>query len=179
MVWLVLALVASPACSRNSGNAAYMTAAVAAIATKDYARAIPLLDQAKAADVHDAEPYYRLALIYLDAGDGRRALEELQHATSLNPRHISAQLKLAELLAGSDRKDVIRDAQTRLTDLLRDSPNNVDILHGLALLEWKLGNNQHAEEHLRAALKARPDSVDVNLALVNLEISRGDEAGAE
>ena len=49
----------------------------------------------------DAEPHYQLGLAYLASGNAQAGARELMQAIKLDPSHVAAQLKLAEMMVGN------------------------------------------------------------------------------
>src|SRR5258708_31208046 len=60
----------------------------------DYARAILEFENAARIPPADAEPFYRLGLAHLAAGDSTFAAACFRKSTSIDPKHLAAQLKL-------------------------------------------------------------------------------------
>ena len=145
---------------------------------KNYAVAVLHFKNAAAAQPRDAEPYYQLGLTHLAANDINTAGYYFQKATELNPKHTGAQLKLAELLSGGNKKQ-IEDAQKRVLGVLAALPDNVDALNVLSVTEWKLGKHESAEAHLEQALRKSPTHLRSSVALAQVRLVRKDVAGAE
>ena len=123
------------------------------LAQKDYARAILEFKNAAQTIPLDPEPYYQLGLVHLNMGNGKLAGEGLKRATELNPKHLAAQMKLAELMTTSDEKEALKGAETRVRLVLNASPDDPDALNTLATAEWKLGKKEDAEQHLQQVLQ--------------------------
>jgi tetratricopeptide (TPR) repeat protein len=127
----------------------------------------------------DAEPHYQLGLTYLKAGDVHAAAQELTNAIKLNPKHVAAQLMVAELMAGSANLDVVKQGQQKAQDVLAASPNNADALRTLAWTELRLDDSDDAEQHLEQALTAVPQDLKASLTLAMVKLRANDSAGAE
>src|SRR2546426_6625473 len=67
--------------------------------TKDYPRAILQFKNEGRLTPSSPEPHFQMALAYLELGNTGDAVAHLREATRLDPKHIQAQLKLAEILA--------------------------------------------------------------------------------
>jgi tetratricopeptide (TPR) repeat protein len=164
--------------SPKAKEAKYFNRAEALIATKDYARAILELRNAVSAAPDDAEPYYRLGMVFLASGDQRTAARMFQKAAELNPRHTGAQLKLAELMTVSGNK-YLDDAVTRVKGVLEASPNDPEALDTLAIAEWKLGNQDEAAQRLQEALSKSPAHLQSSITLARMKLNQNDRNGAE
>ena len=145
---------------------------------KNYAVAVLHFKNAAAAQPRDAEPNYQLGLTHLAANDINTAGAYFQKATELNPKHTGAQLKLAELLSGGNKKQ-IEDAQKRVLGVLAALPDDVDALDVLSVTELRLGKPESAETHLEQALRKSPTHLRSSVALAQVRLARKDVAGAE
>lgn len=145
---------------------------------KNYPVAVLHFKNAMTAKPTDAEPYYQLGISYLAMNDVRTGGGYLKRATELNPKHTSAQLKFAELLAGGDKENV-EDAQQRAQTVLALLPDNVEALDVLAVTELRLGKPDSAEEHLQQALRKSPGHLQTSITLAQVRLARKDIAGAE
>jgi len=146
---------------------------------KDYARAALQFQNAIQVMPRDAEAQYQLGLAELAAGQIMSAVNTLRKATELNPGHAGAQVKLAEIMALSGIKEVVREGQHRVQDVLRNSPGNIEALDTLALSEIQLGQLQDAQAHLEEALREAPQSIASVVALAKLYLSKRDLPAAE
>jgi tetratricopeptide (TPR) repeat protein len=88
-----------------------------AIAAKDYARAVPLLQAAVATNPRNADAYNYLGYASARAGETERALEYYKRALAIKPGHRGANeylgelhLKLGDLAAAEARLKVLDDA---------------------------------------------------------------------
>src|SRR4051794_21192874 len=106
----VAALLAACTSSPQEKEAGFIKRGRAYLAQKDYARASIAFRNAARAMSSDAEPQYQLGLVSLQTGDFRAAITAFQKATTLNPKHADAQLKLAGLMTTSSHKDILEDA---------------------------------------------------------------------
>src|SRR5262249_23951588 len=94
--WILIALTAAPGCrtSPAANKEKFLKRGEALLTKKDYPRAMLEFRNAAAAVPKDAEPYFRIELVYLESGDLRSAIRAFQKAIELNPQHKEAQLKL-------------------------------------------------------------------------------------
>src|ERR1039458_1613547 len=136
---------------------------------KNYAVAVLHFKNAAAAQPRDAEPNYQLGLTHLAANDINTAGAYFQKATELNPKHTGAQLKLAELLSGGNKKQ-IEDAQKRVLGVLAALPDDVDALNVLSVTELRLGKPESAEAHLEQALRKSPTHLRSSVALAQVRL---------
>src|SRR4051794_40521405 len=146
---------------------------------KDYNRAVLEFQNAVKAAPNDAEPFYQLGRTYLSIGNPRLAVPALKKATELNPKHAAAQLALAELMAQSSNKDVVRDAKKRAQAVVAQSPEDSDAAAVFARAEIGLGNFDEAEKQLKRTLAKVPNNVKASVELADLKLSRRDVQGAE
>jgi tetratricopeptide (TPR) repeat protein len=146
---------------------------------KNPTRAIIEFKNAVQAAPQSAEPEYQLGLAYLDAGDFRTGVGHLMRATELDPKHVGAQLKLAELMATSHNKEVLEEASSRAKKAFALSPGDPAVLDTLALTEWSLADPGAAEKHLQEALKGFPGHLKSAVMLANLKLAQKDLPAAE
>src|SRR5579862_9045989 len=92
----ILMVLAASACrtSPEAKEAKFLKRGQALLAQKDYSRALLEFRNAAGAMPKDAEPHYRMGLVYLESRDAANALRAFLKATELNPKHAEAQLKL-------------------------------------------------------------------------------------
>jgi Tfp pilus assembly protein PilF len=146
---------------------------------KDYARAILQFRNAIQVAPKDAEGHYELALAYLGLGGIQQAVGELNKAAQLDPKHLPTQLKLAELMAASNNKEIVEEARKRVEGVLVTTPDDAEALTTLALTNLRLGESQNAEQDLIKALRAAPTSLKSSMLLASVKLSQKDMAGAE
>jgi tetratricopeptide (TPR) repeat protein len=146
---------------------------------KDYARAMLEFKNAARAVPSDAEPYFQMALVSLDSGNTRVAYQMLVKAVELDPRHTGARSRLAELIVERGSAELLPEAERTAKDILSRSPDNVDALNTLALLELRLGRRGDAESYLDRALEKDPESLRSSVLLSKLKMSTGDLPAAE
>jgi tetratricopeptide (TPR) repeat protein len=181
LVLAVLALAVGPGCIRSpqQREAKFLENGKGQMLRKDYARAVLQFRNAVQAMPRDAEAHYQLALAYLGTRDAVAAVASLKKATELNPAHINAQVKLAEIMGLSGLKDVAEEGRKRMQGVLQHSPDNVEALDALALNELRLGKWQDAQAHLQQAFDKAPQNIKSAMALASVDLHRHDLKGAE
>ena len=170
------------ACSKPQEKAQrYIESGKQFAAKKDYTRAILQFRNAIRAVPKDPEAHYQLALTYLEMGNYPTAISELQLVNQkLDPKHLGARLKLAELMAsGSQQKNILEQSAALAEGVLSVSPENPDALQTLAITELKLGQPEVARKHLEEALAHAPSHLKSSVTLAAMKIQQGDMAGAE
>ncbi|MCX6629046.1 MAG: tetratricopeptide repeat protein [Candidatus Solibacter sp.] len=110
---------------------------------------------------------------------GRDALRSLRTATELNPKLSKAQMKLAELMLSSQKKEVLQEAASRLQQILAESIDDPDVIDRLANAEFRLGKTGDAEKRLEESLKKFPSHMHAAVTLARMRLARNDLAGAE
>jgi tetratricopeptide (TPR) repeat protein len=168
-------------CSRSpqAREAQYLKRGIALAAKKEYGRAVLEFRNAITAMPAVAEPYYQLGLAYLASGNPLNGIVALRRAAELDPKHMGAQLKLAELMSTSRNEDVLHDATARLESIVAASPDNLEATNTLALAEWRLGRIDNANSRLMAALQRFPGSLHSALELSTMKLKQNDLKGAE
>ena len=174
-----LCLVLSACGTPQQKEARYLESGKRMVARKDYPRAIIQFNNAAKVMPKDAEPYYQLALAYLDSRQYQPAYASLRKAVELDPKHREAQLKLAELMATSKEPKTLEQAQETIQNLLETAPPTAEALDALATTEIKLNNLEDAEKHLEEAVSEFPKDLRAAVYLSTLKRSRNDLAGAE
>src|SRR5438105_1370514 len=163
---LTLAMAVGSGCVRTpqEKEAKFIESGKRHMVKKDYVRAVLQFRNAVSIVPTDPEPYYQLGLAYLDAGSPREGITALSKATEQDPKHVGAQVKLAELIATSREKEYLDEAEKRMRELLKTSPQNVEVMTTLAFTESKLGKAESAEHHLRQALQQSPQNLKASVA---------------
>ncbi|HSW50798.1 MAG TPA: tetratricopeptide repeat protein, partial [Bryobacteraceae bacterium] len=181
-IWLVaISILALTACRRNpeQNYASLIESGDRLLGKKEYVQAILRYRGAVPLAPGNAEPLYKLGLAYLASGNITDGVTALVKATAIDPKHAGAQIKLAELLAGSKDRNMLEEGRKRLQEVLSVSPADSDALTALAVTESRLGNLSGAEEHLREALRNSPASLKAAAVLARIRLAQKDSKGAE
>ena len=180
-VGVLTAGVLAVGCNRSpqAREAQYLKRGAAFIAKKDYARAVLEFRNASTVMPKAAEPYYQLGLAYLAGNNPTNGILALRRAAELDPTHVGAQLKLAELMTTSRNEDVLRDAALRLESILAAAPDNLEATNTLALAEWRLGRIDDANRRLMEALQRFPANLRSSIELSTMKLKQNDLKGAE
>jgi Flp pilus assembly protein TadD len=177
---LLLALAASSCVSSPEAKSArFIENGKKLLEKKDATRAILQFQNAVKATPNNAEAYYQLGRAFLQAKDGVHAGMSLRKALELNPKHQEAQLLIAKLMASTNDKSYLEEAEKRLQEVLQGSPDNPDALHALAFTELKLGDPVDAERNLGQAMTAAPQAILIAVTLAQAKLQRNDPKGAE
>ncbi len=176
----ILAVLLTWGCARPEQRASkHLEQGRKYLEAKDYARALLELRNAAQLRPADPEPYYQMALVLLATHDMKSALACLRKALDLDPKHVPAQLKMAELMAYNREPKVVRKAGEQLKGLLGAPGVGADGLNLLAITEWRLGRSGQAEEHLKQALAQFPAHLQSAVTLASLYLSRKETDLAE
>lgn len=147
--------------------------------SKEFSRAaIDFKNAARQMPKHP-EAYYRLGLTYIELGDAATGVAFLRKALSLDPKHVPARVKLAELMAFDNNADVVREAERMSKDAAASAKDNADAMATLALTQLRLGNEVDAETNLRRTLAAFPLHFKSSTVLAAALLSKGDWKAAE
>ncbi len=178
---ILLLLFSCSGCSlwKRADSTQYIESGKKFLAGGDYPRAILQFRNALQKKPNSAEAHYQLGRVYLAMGDWNLAAAHFSRATELDPGHRDAQLKLSELLATTEERTMLEEANRRLRSHLATQPGDAEALSALGITEWKLSRPADAEAHLQEAFRRAPDRLDSAVALARLKMQRGDMAGAE
>jgi putative PEP-CTERM system TPR-repeat lipoprotein len=178
---LCIALISFSACTRSPEQryANFIKQGKSHFDKKDYARATLEFKNATVALPKEAEGYYQLGLANLALGEFPQARRALEQSIKLNPKHTGAQLKLAEMMTTSRRKETVAEAEKHLEQVISRLPDDTEALEALAMAEWRLGKADQAESHLAEAIENAPQDIKPVLALVRVKLSQRDVPAAE
>ena len=168
-------------CTRNpkKREAVFLETGRKHVQARDFNRALIDFRNAAQAMPKDAEPHYQLGLAYLASGNAQAGARELMQAIKLDPSHVAAQLKLAEMMVGNPDIDVVKKGREKIEEVLATSPNNPDALRTLAVTDLRLEDSNDAVQHLEQALAAAPQDLKTSLTLAMVKLRANDVAGAE
>ncbi|MEO7649016.1 MAG: tetratricopeptide repeat protein, partial [Bryobacteraceae bacterium] len=147
-------------------------------AAKAFTRAILDYKNALRETPRNAEVFYQLGLAYAAMGDSLSAAVSLMKATEIEPKHRDAQLKLSYLMAASREPEMLKQAEKRVNEVLREDPENAEALNTLALTELQQGKTDDAAELFSRALN-QAARVDSTIMLANLKLAAKDHKAAE
>ena len=176
---LLAVLFAAGCATPQQKEAKYLGSGKKFLADKDYSRAVLQFRNAVKIAPRDTEPRYQLALAYLETNNFSGAVGELKKITELDPKHIGAQLKLAELMSAASDRGVLEQSQRLVHSVLATSPDNADALNTLAVTEQRLGKTEDAIHHLEQVLGHSPANLRAALTLSVILLKKGDMPGAE
>src|SRR5260370_9384824 len=149
----VITATLSTGCNRSpqAQETNYLKRGKAMLAGKDFGRAqLEFLNAVKAMP-KDAEAHYQLGLAYLGLKNMRGAASAFGKAIDLDPKRTDAQLILAELMAGTQKPNLIQEAMNRLQPIVAASPDNLEPIAALAITEWEMGKADSAGKLLAGA----------------------------
>jgi tetratricopeptide (TPR) repeat protein len=165
----------SPEARRNK----FIAKGKAYLQKQDYSRAILEFKNAVQVPPADAEAYYQLGVAYLSTEDVRAAFLSFWKSLEINPKHLKSQIKYSQLVALTDEKGALQDAQKRLTGLLQNSTANIEALNTLAFTDLRLGNSESAIRLLEQVLSQSPGELSAALMLAQTKMNQKDPKGAE
>jgi tetratricopeptide (TPR) repeat protein len=174
-------IVALASCMRSPEEkyADFMESGLAYTKQQDYDRAILQFKNAARVKPEEAEPHYQMALASLASGRWSELAVAIRTADRLNPRHLGAQLLLAQLTLQNGSAENVEAARERVEKVLEQSPDNSDALFVMAAAKERLGSPQDAEALLQEVLRTSPRHLSSVVALARMKLSRRDIAGAE
>jgi tetratricopeptide (TPR) repeat protein len=175
----VLALFAGCSVSPKAKHDRALARAKHLLQEKDYDRALLECRTAIQALPKEADGYYQLGVVYSSSHQLQNAVISFQKALSLKPNYADAQVGLAEIMASSADPTILKEAQSRMTEVLKTNAANVDAIGTLALANLKLGNTSEALGELHQALSVAPKSLKASILLAEAKLSQKDAKGAE
>jgi len=175
----LLAVLAACSRSPEQKEARFLAAGKAMLAKHELPRAILELRNAAQAMPKDAEPFYQLALVYLEMRDSTHAIASLRRAVALNPNHNAAQLRLAAFQLGSADDEVVLDARERIQKVLAAKPGDPEATEMLSISEMRLGQSAEGIAGFEKVLQQSPGDLKAALNLAKLKLMQKDVAGAE
>ncbi len=168
------------ACSRSpqARETQFLEGGKKLAANKDYGRAILQFKNAAQVRPKDAEPYYQLGRAYLEMGETATAIQCFLKATRMNPAHVDARIRLAELKTSSGDPKLFADAQASMQSVLAAQPENTDAATALAVAEMRLGKPQNAIDDLERVLARSPQELKAAMLLANIKLNAKDMPAA-
>lgn len=122
-----------------------------------------------------AESHYQRALAYLEDGDTERASVEFRNVFRLNPDHVEARLRYAELRRAEGET---RDALGQYQKLVEISPGLVEAHRGLAELALEVQDLDTATAHATRAFELDPKSPGIRALKATVDFRRGTDRPA-
>jgi len=175
----LVAFIGLGGCSRKPKDLALLESGNQFMATKDYARAALQFRGAIQANPKNIEAHYQLALAQMGRADKIAAYRALTKVLDLNPKHMEAQLRMAELLLTSSAPEDIKQAEEHAQSVLDASPDNPNALDAMAVAELRLGNREDAMELLEQASNKAPEHLQTAAMLAMARLRQKDKTGAE
>jgi tetratricopeptide (TPR) repeat protein len=178
---LLFILVCTTGCSRDphAQEMHFLQSGKRLVEKNDYPRALLEFKNAAHFAPHDAEPYYQIALAYLAAGDAQAAVNNLMHASRLDPKHVGVQLKLTELMTANQDRSVVEEGEKRAQSLFEQLPGNAEAANALGLAELRLGKTDSALAHFQRAMADSPGYLSSAINLAVAKMASGDARQAE
>jgi tetratricopeptide (TPR) repeat protein len=173
------ALLAACKRSPQDQEAVFLKRGDKLLAARQVSRAILEYKNAVHVMPNRAEAHYRLGIAFLDGGDVFNAFRAFHRATELNPKYVPAQVKLSELLNLTQKNDLLQDAGTRLSNVLRDSPNDEEAMDAMAINEFESGKPEDAARRLEESLTKFPARLRSSVSLARLLLAQKNYKGAE
>lgn len=180
-VLLLTVLLALSSCMRSpeAKSAKFVEVGKSLLQKNDPARAILQFRNATKTWPGNAEAYYQLGMAYLASRDYRAAVASFQKALAINPKHVEAQLRIAQLMAGTTIPERLQEAQGQLQALMESGVPTTEMLNTLALTQIKLGSFDNAVQTLQKALAEFPPELTTYVMLAQAKIDQQDAGGAE
>jgi tetratricopeptide (TPR) repeat protein len=178
---LLVIACAFSACSRSPAakSAAYIEAGKKLLAKRDPARAILQFRNAVRETPQSADAYYQLSSAFFAVGDLPSGVTNLRKALELNPKYRPAQLQMSQLMSMASDSALVKDAQERLTQMVKEAPDDAEALHALAFADLKLGKPEEAVENLGRAMAIAPRDVMTAVSMSDAKLAQNDLKGAE
>lgn len=174
-------LIFSAGCARSpqARRDKYLAKGKSFLEKKDYSRALLEFKNAAGVMPRDPEAYYQMGEAAYQSGDIRTAVIAYRKALDLNPKHAGAQLRMAQLMANASEGTWLKDAESRLEELLRSGPADAEVLNTLALTELKLGKIGSAVQNLEDVLAKSPANLSSSVLLARARLLQNDPKSAE
>jgi tetratricopeptide (TPR) repeat protein len=162
--------------AKKTGFQAVEAKALDALNRREYATALPLLKALIAKQPDDAAHYYNLGMVLSDQGRIDEAVDELERALAIDPRHVHAMVAIGVARA---RVGDLSEAISALRAAVALDPENTYAHQNLGACLLKRGDYGDAEQHFRTSLKTDPANVQSRLGLAQALESAGQLAEAD
>jgi tetratricopeptide (TPR) repeat protein len=173
-----IALLAQASQQRPDDAAIHYTLALACEAAHDPVRALAAMRRACATGPELADCWYGLGRMLFDAGQLRPAIDALQRAVDLAPRHANARTMLATILNLDGRADA---AQAQYREIVAQRPGSGAAWWGMATLTpmpLDAGDIMRMSAALQIPDLHQSDRVALLFALAHAQEGQGDYAHA-
>jgi tetratricopeptide (TPR) repeat protein len=148
----------------------------------DDAGATALLETAAGIRPDDVKPHLILARTREQRGELEGALQALDMALEVDPEHLTAKLKKAEMLVQQgyqkDDAEQIAAGSVIIDEVLASEPTNPDALLVSAKIAVTRSDGEKAVKTASAAVDARPDWAQAHFVLGNALVMIGNTSGA-
>jgi tetratricopeptide (TPR) repeat protein len=177
---LLLTCCLFPGCDRSpeARGARYLETGKQLLQKHDPVRAILQFKNAAKATPDNPEIYYQLGMAYGMVKEHTMAVAAFRKALEINPNYLMAQLRIAQLMAGTNDKVFLNQAADKLKELLKSTLPSSEVLNTLAFAEMKLGDTQSAIQHLDNVLASAHD-LDASILMARAKLAERDVKGAE
>lgn len=139
------------------------------LAARNYARALLQLRIALRQSPANAEAFYQTGLVHLAMLEIPSAYVHLKKAVDLDPEHVEARNRLAELFSSSTEESHLLEAAEFARQAIALDPTDASAINSLAIVNFKLGDPQAAS----AALERLMNSPQVDTrSIVNAALMR-------
>ncbi len=164
--------------SPEARGAKFLDAGKKLLLKHDPARALLQFKNAAKATPDNPEVYYQLGMAFSMTRDHTTAVMAFRKALELNPNYLMAQLRIAQLMAGTNDKDLLKEATDKLRELIHSTLPSSEVLNTLAFAELKLGNPSNAIQSLDRVL-AESHNLDASIMMARAKMAEQDTKGAE
>lgn len=168
---LVALLVATAACEgREERVARHQARGLEFVAAGAFEKARLEFHNAVRIDPDFAPGYFQLALLREREGDLAAMAALLQRVIEIEPEHVAARVRLAQLALIEPAPDIALD---HAEAAMRFAPGDPEALAARALVRLQLGNTVGARADAEAALAKEPFQPQARMVLVNLALEAG------
>jgi Tfp pilus assembly protein PilF len=178
---LVMCMVPLCACTQSPQvrSAKYVAAGKQLLRQHDARRAILQFRNAMKATPADAEVYFQLGEAFSALKDIMAAVGAYRKALELNPGHVQARLRMAQVLTTSNDPGVVERARNDLQELGKNATAAPEVLNTLAYAELRLGHIDSAIDSLDRILAQASGDVSTYAMLAAAKLLNHDAKGAE
>ena len=102
-----------------------------------------------------------------------------KRAVALDPKHLGAQLRIAQLMAATNDPAFQKQANGKLMEMVKNTAATPELLNTLAFSELKLGNVENGIRLLYRVLAESPQELESSVMLASAKLWEKDVQGAE